>query len=60
MIAEVLKEYDASLDTKYRITVRHTPRSYKNYHVRIYNDGRILMEPRVLVDPRFLSGRTLK
>ncbi|MBN1129774.1 MAG: hypothetical protein JXA71_12345 [Chitinispirillaceae bacterium] len=60
MALGIIKEYDASLDTKYRITVRKTPRPYKNYHVRIYNDGRILMEPRVLIDPRSLSERTLR
>jgi hypothetical protein len=60
MAPGIVKEYDTTLDTKFRITVRHTARPYKNYHVRIYNDGRILMEPRILIDPRCLSERTLR
>lgn len=58
-MAELLKEYDTTLDTKHRITVRNVKRIYKNYHVRVYGDGRILMEPRILVDPKLISKRTL-
>ena len=60
MPVAVLKEYDTTLDTKHRITVRSVPKLYKNYHVRVYSDGRIQMEPRVLVDPKFISKRTLR
>lgn len=60
MQSELLKEYDTTLDTKRRITVRSIHKVFKNYHVRIFNDGRILMEPRVLVDPKYISKRTLK
>lgn len=56
----LLKEYDTTLDTKHRITVRSAPKLYKNYHVRIYTDGRIQMEPRILVDPKFISMRSLR
>lgn len=56
----LLKEYDTTLDTKHRITVRSVPKLYKNYHVRIYTDGRIQMEPRILVDPKFISKRSLR
>jgi hypothetical protein len=59
-MTELLKEYDTTMDTKHRITVRNVTRPFKNYHVRIYRDGRILMEPRVLIDPKFLSKRTLR
>jgi len=57
---ELLKEYDTTLDTKHRITVRSGKGLYKNYHVRVYGDGRILMEPRVLVHPKYISKRTLR
>ena len=59
-MAELLKEYDTTLDTKHRITVRNVKRIYKNYHVRIYGNGQILMEPRVLVHPKYISKRTLQ
>jgi hypothetical protein len=59
-MAELLREYDTTLDTKHRITVRNVKSLYKNYHVRVYGDGRILMEPRVLVHPKFVSKRTLR
>jgi len=60
MPAELLKEYDTTLDSKHRITVRSVHNLYKNYHVRVFNDGRILMDPRVLVDPKYISKRTLR
>lgn len=60
MPVDLLKEYDTTLDTKHRITVRSAPKLYKNYHVRIYTDGRIQMEPRILVDPKFISMRSLR
>ena len=59
-MAALLKEYDTTLDTKHRITVRNVKRIFKNYHVRIYGDGQILMEPRVLVHPKYISKRTLQ
>jgi len=59
-MAELLKEYDTTMDAKHRITVRNVKRLYKNYHVRVYGDGQILMEPRVLVHPKYVSKRTLR
>jgi hypothetical protein len=61
MTVELLKEYDTAIDGKHRITVRGGSRrlKYKNYHVRIFNDGRVLLEPRILVDPKLISKRTL-
>jgi hypothetical protein len=59
-MAALLKEYDTTLDTKHRITVRNGKGLYKNYHVRVYGDGRILMEPRVLVHPKYISKKTLR
>jgi DNA-binding transcriptional regulator/RsmH inhibitor MraZ len=62
MAAELLKEYDTTLDSKSRITVRAQSKKslYKNYHVKIYNDGHIVLEPRVLVHPDQISKKTLK
>ena len=50
-----VREYDARVDTKKRVTLRGT--QYRNYHVREYADGRIEMLPQELVD---VSARTVK
>jgi hypothetical protein len=62
MKAELLKEYDTSLDSKNRITVRSQSKKevFRNYHVKVFVDGRILLEPRVLVHPSMISEKTLK
>lgn len=52
-----LKEYDARIDSKKRLTLRGA--SYDHYHVRELEDGRILLEPRTLVDPFEISRNTL-
>ena len=54
----VLKEYDAKIDTKKRITLRGS--SYDYYHVKEFPNGRIELEPRVLVEPFEISEDTLK
>lgn len=51
------KEYDAKLDTKKRITLRSVIFEY--YHVSEYEDGRILLEPRILTPPFQISANTL-
>jgi hypothetical protein len=53
-----VKEYDARIDTKKRVTLRGA--SYANYHVKEYADGRIVLEPRELVAPFELSKMTLE
>jgi hypothetical protein len=53
-----VKEYDARIDTKKRVTLRGA--SYANYHVQEYADGRIVLEPRELVAPFKLSKKTLE
>jgi DNA-binding transcriptional regulator/RsmH inhibitor MraZ len=62
MAAELLNEYDTTLDSKCRVTVRGQSKKslYKNYHVKIYKDGHIVLEPRVLVHPDQISKKTLK
>ncbi|HBX75280.1 MAG TPA: hypothetical protein DEG55_03970 [Acidaminococcaceae bacterium] len=52
-----VKEYDAKLDTKKRITLRSVIFEY--YHVTEYEDGRIVLEPRVLMPPFQVSANTL-
>jgi CO/xanthine dehydrogenase FAD-binding subunit len=52
-----LKEYDAKIDVKRRLTLRGA--RFNHYHVKEYDDGRIELEPRELVQPFELSKRTL-
>lgn len=54
----ILKEYDAKIDSKKRLSIRTN--SYKYYHVKEYEDGYILLEPRVLVEPFSISDNTLQ
>jgi len=56
MSATIVKEYDAHLDTKKRITLRGVETEY--YAVRMFSDGHVLLEPRMLVPPRTVSKRT--
>jgi hypothetical protein len=59
MAAEILKEYDVTLDPRKRFTLRgKTP--FDRYHVRLFADGRFVAEPRVLASPKDLSKNALK
>lgn len=58
MSVTLVKTYDAHLDTKRRITLRGAKAEY--YAVQMFDDGRIVLEPRVLVPPEMISQRTLK
>ena len=51
-------EYLAHLDSRKRITLRSPKHEY--YHVRTYDNGCILLEPRVVTPPEELSERSLK
>lgn len=53
-----IKEYDAKIDTKKRITLRGS--SYEYYHVIEFPNGKIELEPRVLVEPFGIAEDTLK
>ena len=53
----VIREYDAKLDTKKRLTLRNVPFEY--YHVSEYEDGKIVLEPRELTPPFQVSANTL-
>jgi len=50
-----VREYDARVDMKKRVTLRGT--QYRNYHVREYADGRIELLPQELVE---VSSRSLE
>jgi len=52
-----VKEYDARIDLKKRVTIRGA--HYEHYHVTEFADGRIVLEPRELVAPFDISQRTL-
>lgn len=54
---ETIKEYDAKIDSKKRLTLREA--AFEYYHVEHYADGRILLAPRELVSPFQVSGNTL-
>ena len=53
----VIEEYDISLDSKKRCVIRGVPRITK-YHVQVYNTGKIIMDPMVLVPLKSLSEKT--
>ena len=52
-----VKEYDAKMDSKRRITLRNA--MYEYYHVEEFEDGRIILEPRELVAPFQISEKSL-
>lgn len=54
----VLKNYDAKLDSKKRITIRNP--KYDYYHVTEQDNGVVILEPRELVDPLTVSKKTLE
>ena len=54
----VIREYDAKLDSKKRLTLREA--GYDYYRVYVLPDQRIVLEPRVLTTPFEVSANTLK
>ena len=52
-----VKEYDARIDSKKRITLRNA--SFEYYHVQEMSDGVIILEPRELTVPFQVSSNTL-
>ncbi len=55
---EIIKKYEANLDNKKRLTVRGV--SFKHYVVEVYSNGKIVLNPRLLIDPNTISKNTLK
>lgn len=58
MKSGVVKEYTTKIDSKNRITIRDA--QFVNYKVSVYDDGRVLLNPRVLIDPNEISEKSLK
>jgi len=52
-----VKEYDARIDIKKRVTIRGAQHEY--YHVYEYENGKIILEPKVLVNPFEVSKNIL-
>ena len=52
-----IREYDAKLDSKRRLTLRST--SFEYYHVQEMDHGTIVLEPRELTVPFQVSANTL-
>ena len=52
---QAIAEYDATVDEK----ANHVERKNSHYHVAEFEDGRIILEPRVLVSPFEVSKNTL-
>ena len=53
----ILKEYDAKVDSKKRITLRDA--KYEYYHIEEFDDGSIILKPRELVSPSQISEKSL-
>ncbi len=58
MEAEIVKKYETNLDSKKRLTVREA--QFQHYVVEVYSNGKVVLNPRVLVDPNSISKNTLK
>ena len=58
IVESAIREYDAKLDSKKRLTLREA--GYEYYHVSVLPDQRIVLEPRVLTTPFEVSANTLK
>lgn len=54
----IVKEYEAKLDSKHRITIRGS--EYQYFQVKQYGDGHLELLPRILVAPKEISKNTLK
>ena len=54
----IIKEYDAKLDEKKRVTLRDVSHSY--YNVKVFKTGRVILDPRILVDPELIPASTRK
>ncbi len=56
-MSSVIKQYDTKVDSKNRLTIRDS--QYNYYHVIEFENGKIELQPRVLVDPEYISKNTL-
>ena len=53
----IIKSYDTHLDAKKRITLRGA--KFQNYFVKVFDNGCIILEPRVLKMPDAISKKTI-
>lgn len=53
----IIKSYDTHLDAKKRITLRGA--KFQNYFVKVFDNGCIILEPRVLKMPDTISKKTI-
>lgn len=54
----IQNEYTATIDTKKRLTIRGA--KHHHYAVQVYMDGKIVLSPRILVDPNLIPKSTMK
>lgn len=54
----LINQYSARLDAKKRLTLRGIKTDF--FEVKVFSDGQVMLEPRVLVPPSAVSKRTLK
>lgn len=57
MEAEIIKKYETNLDSKKRLTIRGGV--FKHYVVEVYSNGKVVLNPRVLIDPNTISKNAL-
>ena len=57
MEVQIKADYTAHLDIKHRLTLRGAKYAY--YQVREYENGYIILEPRVLIRPKEISRKTI-
>ena len=53
-----VREYEAKLDARNRLTIRDA--GYEHYHVEEFEDGTVVLQPRILVSPNALTADTLR
>ena len=58
MKSKPVKEYTTKIDAKNRITIRDA--QFVNYKVSVFDDGSVMLNPRVLIDPNEISEKSLK
>jgi hypothetical protein len=59
MAEKLMQEYDAKLDNKRRCVI-HGIMPFDRYHVKVFENGKVEMTPRVLASPEELSAKTLR
>jgi hypothetical protein len=58
-MAEIVKkEYTARIDSKNRLTIRGAKHSF--FKVKVFNTGKVILSPQILVDPEEIPAKTLK